>query len=105
MTISEFKKYCEQVQPKIIIYNDENDSERTAKGGHTSHYEALKMILAFDSVNIIYPNTIYFKSDCGTMYIHNVKYITIESSCILGDIATISAETSNGLRKYTFIIQ
>lgn len=105
MTVLEFKRHCEQKNPKIIIYNDENDKERTAKGGQTSHYEALKMILIFDSVNTIYPNTIYFKSDCGTMYIHNVKCVTVESGCMLGEIATISAGASNGLRQYTFIIQ
>lgn len=106
MTISEFKRYCEQKQPHIIIYNDENDRERTAKGGRTNHFEALRFVLAFDSVTIAFnPNVIFFKGDCGSMYINNVIDVSVKGGCLLGDVVTVTAETSNEQRIYTFIFR
>lgn len=106
MTLSKFKRYCEKKQPRIITYNDENDREHTAAGGSTNHFEALRLVLAFDSVTVeCNPNVIYFKGDCGVMYINNVQGVTVNSGCMLGDIVTVTAGTSNGQRRYTFLFQ
>lgn len=106
MTLSEFKRYCERKQPHIIVYNDENDKERTATGGITNHFEALRIVLAFDSVIVEFnPNAIYFKGDCGVMYINNVQSVSVKGGCILGDIVTVTAGTPSGKRQYTFVFQ
>lgn len=106
MTLSKFKQYCEQKQSHIITYNDENDRAFTAAGGNTNHFEALRLVLAFDSVTVEYnPNVIYFKGDCGVMYINNVQCVSVNSGCMLGDVVTVTAGTSNGQRKYTLLFQ
>ena len=106
MTIAEFKRYCTEKQPHIITYNDENDREQTTAGGSTNHYEALRLVLAFDSISVEYnPNTIYFKGDCGVMYIGNVQSVSVNGGCMLGDIVIVTAGTSNGHRQYTFLFQ
>ena len=106
MTLSKFKQYCEQKQPHIITYNDENDRAFTLACRNTNHFEALRLVLAFDSVTVEYnPNVIYFKGDCGVMYINNVQCVSVNSGCMLGDVVTVTAGTSNGQRKYTLLFQ
>lgn len=106
MTVKDFKQYCDIRKPSIIIYDGSNDKELTVNGGRTDHYSAIKMQLMFDSVIVEFnPNVIVFKCHSGIMYVNAVTDIQISGKCMLGDVITIYATTSNGKNAYVFIMR
>lgn len=106
MLLCEFKRYCEQKKPCVIIYDSCNDSDGSAPCNYASYFEAASFILAFDSITILYnPNTICFIGECGAMYIHGVRSVSVNNDSVLGDIVTIVARRNTKERRHTFIFR
>lgn len=98
--LAEFKRYCDNKNPDIIIYNSDNNNSIDS--------DPLKMCLVFDKIQYIglNPNVLCLKGESGVIFFVSVIEIDVNSNgSILGDIVYVKCKTNGHTAVYTLIFQ
>lgn len=84
MSLLEFERFCNELQPSEFLYSSENQNNYTANSGFKM---IAKYKIMFISLN---PNSISFKSDDALLCLGRAKYVTVcDKYCALGTVFTV----------------
>ncbi|MDO5547453.1 MAG: hypothetical protein Q4F79_03105 [Eubacteriales bacterium] len=100
LSMTGFRKICEEIAPASFIYDTENQPGGTNKDA--------KMVMRYSDVAfMLNPNRICFKNDAGTLCLNRVKSIRCHDNTeMVGQVFSIvcgNAKNTNSDVSYTII--